>query len=56
MSQWIDVEPAKGDHGEVEVTVHNNDDPVFLKMPADEARLFGLKMIRAADASERRGW
>lgn len=55
MSQWIDVEPTRNEHGEVDFTVHNDEDPVFLKMSADETRLLALKMIRAADASERRG-
>lgn len=55
----IDVEPKSREHGVVEVTVTgraSTDEPLFHEMPADDARLLGLKLIRAADASERRGW
>ena len=55
----IDVEPKRTDHGVVEVTITgraSTDEPLFHEMNADDARLLGLKLIRAADASERRGW
>lgn len=55
----IDVEPKSREHGVVEVTITgraSTDEPLFHEMPADDARLLGLKLIRAADASERRGW
>lgn len=55
----IDVEPKAREHGVVEVTITgraSTDEPLFHEMPADDARLLGLKLIRAADASERRNW
>lgn len=58
MAIELEVEPDKNHHGTVNVHVTDSTANLYetVDMPADDARLLGLKLIRAADASERRGW
>lgn len=58
----MDAEPKRDERGSVDITLVKRGngapytEPIFFDMPADDARLLGLKLIRAADASERRSW
>jgi hypothetical protein len=58
MAIELDVEPDKSHRGVVNVSVTDSSDDLYetVDLSADDARLLGLRLIHAADTSERPRW
>lgn len=61
MALEVDVEPSRSHRDVVDVVLVDPSVDLYetVELAADDARLLGLKLIRAADAAEsmtRRGW
>lgn len=56
MADSVSAEPSQHGRGDVDVTVFVDGECHIITLDADNARLAGLRLIRAADSSERRGW
>lgn len=54
MADSLGADPSNHDRGEVDVTFFANGECYIITISADEARLAGLQLIRAADLSEMR--
>jgi hypothetical protein len=54
MADSLGADPSNRERGEVDVTLFVDGECHIMTIPADEARLAGLQLIRAADLSEMR--